>query len=101
MLETLVLAAGMGFLLGLRYRVPIVVIASATAVVLGPAVAYIAGASFWAIVIAPAVGLVALQCGYLVGLLLSFMLTRATKPERHVDAAGGCLAAKDWRGRSI
>jgi hypothetical protein len=100
MLEALVLAAGLGFLLGLRYRVPIIVIASAGAAIMAPAVAYVAAASFWAVVIAPALALVALQCGYLGGLLLSFMVTRA-KPNRAADAPEGYLATKVWRGRSV
>jgi len=94
MIEALVLATGLGFLLGLRYRAPAVVVASAAAVVMGPAIAYQAGASFWAVVLAPIGAVVALQCGYLGGLLLSFLVAR-TRPEREADAPGSCLATKD------
>jgi hypothetical protein len=100
MLEALVVATGSGFVLGLRYRVPIVVVASAAAALLGPAVAYASGASFWTVAVAPAAAPVALQCGYLGGLLLSFMVARL-KPERVMDAPASCLATKDWRGRSV
>ena len=77
MLEALVLAGGLGFLLGLRYRVPAVVPASALAAVMGPAVAYVAGAELWVVLIASVGAVVALQCGYLGGLLLTFRAMRA------------------------
>jgi hypothetical protein len=84
MLEALVLAGGLGFLLGLRYRVPAVVPASALAAVMGPAVAYVTGAELWVVLIASVGAVVALQCGYLGGLLLTFSATRA-KPDHHHD----------------
>jgi hypothetical protein len=94
MLEALVLAAGLGVLLGLRYRAPAVVVGSGVAALMGPAVAYVAGASFWVVVIAPVGAVVALQCGYLGGSLLTFMMPRP-KPERRLDAPHGCFVAKD------
>jgi hypothetical protein len=84
MLETLVLAGGLGFLLGLRYWVPAVVPASALAAVMGPAVAYVAGAEVWVILIASVGAVVALQLGYLGALLVTFSATRA-KPDHNHD----------------
>jgi hypothetical protein len=86
MLEALVLAGGLGFLLGLRYRVPAVVPASAVAAVLGPVVAYLAGAEPWAIFIASVGAVVALQCGYLAGLLLSFLTAPRAKPDHDLGS---------------
>jgi hypothetical protein len=86
MLEALVLAAGLGFLLALRFRVPALVAASAVAIVLGPVIAHLTGAPSWAVLSAPLVVLVALQCGYLGGLLLTYTLTRA-EPRLDEDAA--------------
>jgi hypothetical protein len=95
MLEALVLVAGLGFLIGLRYRVPAVVVASAAAVVLGPVIAHFTGASFWVVVITPLAALIVLQCGYLGGVLLTYGVSRA-KPRGDEDAPDeGCLAAKD------
>jgi hypothetical protein len=85
MLEALVLAGGLGFLLGLRYRVPAVVPASAVAVVMGPVVAYVAGAELWLVLIASVGAVVALQCGYLGGLLLAFSATHA-KPDHDLGS---------------
>jgi hypothetical protein len=96
MLQALVLAAGLGFLLGLRYRVPAVVVASAATAVMAPAVAYMAGASFWPVVLSPAAALVALQCGYLGGLALSFIVAGA-RPDRDAIGAERRLAAKTPR----
>jgi hypothetical protein len=87
MFEALVVAAGAGFLLGLRYRPPALVVASAAAVVIGPAVARLMGSSFWIILLAPVGTVVALQCGYLGG---------STRPRSDVDAPDDCLAAKEW-----
>ena len=81
-------------MLGLRYRAPAVVVGSAVAAVMGPGVAYIAGASFWVVAIAPAGAVVALQCGYLIGSLLAFLMPRP-KAERHLGAPHGCFVAKD------
>jgi hypothetical protein len=85
MLEALVLAGGLGFLLGLRFRVPAVVPASAVAAVMGPLVAHLASAGVWAVVGASVGAVVALQCGYLGGLLLSFLTARRAKPDHHRD----------------
>jgi hypothetical protein len=84
MLEALVLAGGLGFLLGLRYRVPAVVPASAMAAVMGPAAAYIAGAELWVVLVASVGAVVVLQLGYLGGMLLTFSATRA-KPDHNHD----------------
>ena len=93
MLEALVLAAGLGFLLALRFRVQALVIASAAAVVLGPIVAHVAGASFWAVASAPVAALVALQCGYLGGLLLTYSISHAARRRDEAPEAG--LATKE------
>jgi hypothetical protein len=84
MLEALVLAGGLGFLLGMRYRVPAVVPASAMAAVMGPAAAYIAGAELWVVLVASVGAVVVLQLGYLGGMLLTFSATRA-KPDHNHD----------------
>jgi hypothetical protein len=71
MLWALALASGMGILLGLRLRALSVLIASAFLVVFCVAIILFAD---WALREAAAFifgALVALQCGYLVGLLLS------------------------------
>jgi hypothetical protein len=94
MLEALLLAAGVGFLLALRFRVPALVVASAVALVLGPVIAHLSGASFWAVVSAPVTTLVALQCGYLGGLLLTYGVSRA-KPATEEDAAERGLITKE------
>lgn len=94
MFEALVVAAGVGFLLGLRYRAPVLIIASPVAAVMGPAVAHLRGSSFWVLVAASMGGIVALQCGYLAGSLLNFTATRA-KPRSDVDTPDGCLAAEE------
>ena len=83
MLEALALAGGLGFLLGLRYRVPAVVPASAAAALMGPAVAYVSGSELWVVLVASAGAVVALQCGYLGGLLLTFSATRAKPGHDH------------------
>ncbi|HEY7549459.1 MAG TPA: hypothetical protein VH913_08070 [Hyphomicrobiaceae bacterium] len=98
MFEALVVAAGAGFLLGLRYRPPAVVVASAAAAVMGPALAYLTGSSFRIVLLASVGAMVALQCGYLGGSLLNFSLTRTTRPRSDVDTPDGCLAAKEWGG---
>jgi hypothetical protein len=98
MLEALVVAAGVGFLLGLRYRPPTLVVASAAAAVMGPAVAHLTGSSFRIVLLASVGAVVALQCGYLGGSLLNFTVTRAARPRSEVDTPEGCLAAKEWGG---
>jgi hypothetical protein len=96
MVETLVLAAGLGFLIGLRYRAPMLVVASAVAVVVAPAIALFSKAGPWMIVLAPLAALVALQCGYLAGLLLSYCVGRAKPGPGEVDTHDVRLVAKDW-----
>jgi hypothetical protein len=85
MLEALVLAGGLGFLLGLHYRVPAVIPASAVAAVLGPAVAYLAGAEFWLVLVASVGAVVALQCGYLGGLMLTHLTAPRAKSDHDHD----------------
>jgi hypothetical protein len=85
MLEAIVLAGGLGFLLGLRYRVPVVVPASGVAAVLGSIIAYSTGSELWMVVIASVGSVVALQVGYLGGLLLSFLTAPRAKPDHHRD----------------
>jgi hypothetical protein len=72
MLEALALAGGLGFLLGLRYRVTAVVPASAAAAMLTTGTGYLGGFELWVVVLAAFGSVVALQLGYLAGLLLSF-----------------------------
>ena len=86
MLEALVAATGIGFLLGLRYRVPAVVVASAVAAVAGAWIAYLKGASLWAILMLPVGAVVALQCGYLGGLLVAFGVAHSRQRRRHSSA---------------
>jgi hypothetical protein len=95
MIEALGLAAGLGFLLALRFRVPALVVASAVAVVLGPVIAHFMGAPFWAVVTAPLSALMALQCGYLGGLFLTHGMSRAAKPSSEDDAADNGLFTKE------
>jgi hypothetical protein len=85
MLEALVLAGGLGFLLGLRYRVPAVVPASAVTAVMGPVVAYLAGAEWWLILTTSIAAVVVLQIGYLAGLLLTYLTAPRARPDHHRD----------------
>jgi len=94
MLEALVLAGGLGFLLGLRYRVTAVVPASAAAAVLAPCIAYLGGAELWAVLLAAFGAVVALQLGYLGGLLLSFFTAPRAKPNHHHDL--GSSTGRFW-----
>lgn len=91
MFEALFVAGGLGFILGNRYRVPAVVVASVLVGVGSPVVAYAAGASLWTMALAPLVALVGLQSGYLVGVLSTFVTESArlrhSKAEHH--AQGG------------
>src|SRR5262245_56457239 len=80
MIEALVAAAGIGFLLGLRYRIPAAIIASAVAAAAGGVVACLTGASLWGVLIAPLAAMAALQCGYLAGLLAAVGVSRARLP---------------------
>jgi hypothetical protein len=93
MFEALVVAAGSGFLLGLRYRPPALVAASALAAVIGPIIAHLTGASLWIVLLASVGAVVALQCGYLGGSLLNFSITRSN-PGSDVNTPDGCVAAK-------
>jgi hypothetical protein len=71
MLEALIAAAGVGFLLGLRFRVPAVVAASAVVAAATLALALFRGAPLWVALTAPIGAIVALQVGYLVALVLT------------------------------
>lgn len=85
MLEALVLAGGLGFLLGLRYRVTAVIPASAAAAVLTCGVGYLGGVELWVILLAAFGSVVALQVGYLGGLLLSFFTAPRANPDHDHD----------------
>jgi hypothetical protein len=77
MLGTLATAGGIGFLLGLRYQVPAVLLASMPVAVAAVAAAVLKGASALG-VLASSVGAVAvLQCGYVGGLLVAYAVSRA------------------------
>jgi hypothetical protein len=86
MFEALIAAAGIGFLLGLRYRVPAVVVASAAAAIAGALIAYLKGASLWGVLLLPVGAVVALQCGYLGGLLVAFGVAHNRQRRRHGSA---------------
>jgi hypothetical protein len=77
MLEALITAAGLGFLLGLRYRIPAVVAASAAVAVATLTLALFRGAPLWVVLIAPMGAIVALQGGYLIALVLTHTTFRA------------------------
>jgi hypothetical protein len=77
MLGALVAAGGVGLLLGLCFRVPAVIFASAGAAIVSVGVAQAIGASPWAVLLLPIGAVVALQCGYLGGLMLGLATSRA------------------------
>ena len=81
MLEALITAAGLGFLLGLRYRIPAVVAASAAVAVATLALALFRGAPLWVVLLAPMGAIVALQGGYLIALVLTNTTFRASSWE--------------------
>jgi hypothetical protein len=72
MLGALVAAGGLGLLLGLRYRVPAALAASVVAAIAVGLIALITGASGWAVLAGATGAAVALQVGYVGGLLLAF-----------------------------
>jgi hypothetical protein len=97
MREALVLAGGLGFLLGLRYRVPAVVPVSAVMAVMGSVVAYLSGAGPWLVVLAAVGAVTALQCGYLAGLLLTFLTAPRAKPRHDHDlGTPGRFTGRFW-----
>jgi hypothetical protein len=96
MLEALLLAGGLGFLLGLRYRVPVVVPASAGAFVLGAVVSYLAGAKLWIILVLSVGAVVVLQLGYLGGLLLSFLTAPRAEPDHNHDLGSPERYSERW-----
>jgi hypothetical protein len=96
MLEALFVAGGLGFLLGLRYRVLAAVVASAAIAVASPAVAYTAGAPVWTIVLAPLTAVVALQAGYVAGVISEHVLfTRSAKLRDRSAGQSGAGGALD------
>ena len=68
--------SGFGLLLGLRYRAPAVIVASAVLMLLGATICRLAGWSIWTAMAAAFSSVLALQCGYLVGLLLTCVASR-------------------------
>lgn len=70
-------AGGLGLLLGLRYRVPAVLAASAAFALLSIAIAPFAGWSPWATLAVALGGAFTLQCGYLAGLMMMCAAARA------------------------
>jgi|SoiMethySBSTD1v2_1073268.scaffolds.fasta_scaffold933612_3 hypothetical protein len=85
MLEALILAGGLGFLLGLRYRVTAVVPASAAVAALTSGIGYLGGIELWLVVLAAFGSVVVLQVGYLGGLLLSFFTASRANPDHDHD----------------
>jgi hypothetical protein len=87
MIEALIAATGIGFLLGLRYRVPAVVVASAAAAVGGAVIAHLKAAPLWAVLLLPVGVVIALQCGYLGGLLVAFGVSQTRERRRQSSAS--------------
>lgn len=79
MLEALLASAGLGVLLGLRYRIPAVLVGSVAVAIAGVVLAWFIDASAWTMLTLPAGAVVALQLGYLGGLLLSHAASRARR----------------------
>ena len=78
MLWLYVAAGGLGLLLGLCFRVPAVVAASAVLALASATVGpLLAGWSVWTVLAAALGGVFALQCGYFAGLLLMCAWSRA------------------------
>lgn len=69
-------AGGFGLLLGLRYRASAVIAASAVLMLLGATACRLAGWSIWSAVAGAFSSALALQCGYVVGLLLTCAASR-------------------------
>jgi hypothetical protein len=86
MLEALALAGGLGFLLGLRYRVTAVVPASAAAAMLTSGIGYLGGSELWVVLLAAFGSVVILQLGYLGGLLLSFFTAPRANPDHDLGS---------------
>lgn len=85
MLGALVATGGLGLLLGLRYRIPAALAASVVVAVVVGMVALVTGASAWAVLAGAAGAAIALQLGYLCGLLLAFATaSRASRSRRPV-----------------
>jgi hypothetical protein len=86
MLEALALAGGLGFLLGLRYRVTAVVPASAAAAMVTSGIGYLGGSELWVVLLAAFGSVVILQLGYLGGLLLSFFTAPRANPDHDLGS---------------
>src|SRR5262245_8569104 len=82
LLGTLLATAALGVLLGLRYRVPAVLLASFAVAIAGAVVAAFSGASVLAALALSWGGVAALQCGYVVGLLIGYALWRVRRWRR-------------------
>ncbi len=103
MLWAYAVAGGLGLVLGLRYRVPAVLVASAAYTLASITVAPFAGWSLWATLAVVFGGAFALQCGYLVGLGLVCVATRARhwprRIRRHVVGYGATFFGARERAR--
>ncbi|HEX5957805.1 MAG TPA: hypothetical protein VFY92_04000 [Hyphomicrobiaceae bacterium] len=77
MLEALLASGGLGVLLGLRYRIPAALVASVGVAIAGVVLAWFINASAWTVLTIPVGAVVALQLGYLGGLLLFHAASRA------------------------
>ena len=77
MLGTLVAAGGLGVLLGLRYRVPALLVASIAVAAAAAAIAIHTQASPLAVLALTLGAAATLQCGYLCGLLVAYAASRA------------------------
>jgi hypothetical protein len=76
MLWLYITAGGVGLILGLRFRVPAVVAASAVLLVGAITVGLVAGWSIWTTLAAAFGGAFILQCSYFAGLLLMCAFSR-------------------------
>jgi len=96
MLWTFAAAGLIGLVLGLRFRAPAVIAASGIVVVGGVAVAPLSGLPFWTALAALLGTLCALQSGYIVGLMLWSVVSRARRApagtDEHPEAATGSEA---------
>jgi hypothetical protein len=86
-----------GLFLGLRFRAPAVIAASAIILVGGAVVAPLIGLSLWAALAAPLGAMCALQSGYIVGLMLWCAISRPRPQPRHALSARESSAVADVR----
>lgn len=94
MLWAYVFAGATGFLLGLRYRVPALLAASALAVLASPAVIALAAIPVWQALAMIAGTLAILQCGYLAGLVLLWAVVWSKQREPSVLAGPASQSAQ-------